>query len=47
MRKINRIAIAAVTTITLLAAGNTASAGEPFHPIYEPTYNFFRWLFGF
>ena len=46
MRKFTRFVLPAVFAITLLTLANTAQAGEPLHPIYQPVFNFFSWILG-
>jgi len=46
MRKTTRTFVTAVATLALLTTANTASAGEPFHPIVQPAVDFFNFFFG-
>lgn len=47
MKKIRKFALPAVVAIATLAITNTASAGEPFHPFWDPIVNFFGGFFYF
>lgn len=47
MRRIRQFALPAVIALVTLAVADTASAGEPFHPIWQPIIDFFggfRWF---
>ena len=47
MRRIRQFALPVVVALVTLAAADTASAGEPFHPIWQPIIDFFggfRWF---
>ena len=42
MRKVTRSVLTAFVAVALLTVANTAQAGEPFHPIYQPIIDFFN-----
>ena len=45
MRRICHIFVPLMAVLTLLTSPETASAGEPFHPIiFEPVVNVYSWF---
>ena len=47
MRNLQEFTLIATIALATLAITDTASAGEPFHPFWEPTFRYFLGYFWF
>jgi hypothetical protein len=45
MKRIRQITVFGLAALTTLIFANSASAGEPFHPFWDPIFDFFYFWF--